>query len=103
MLSDDVLEKIADFSDIDSRRFMGYKPKKINKNILTNMNTLIKNKYNSIYTIYDGEIVSIFRNAELNNGTGKYLAYNYHHNCVNIIHMTGLSDRPIIKVVYLNN
>ena len=96
MLPNDMLEEIANYSDIDIRRYMGLKPRKINKDILTKMNLLIERKHNSIYTEYDNEIVSLFPKDE----TTMYLTYNYQLNYVNIIYMTGISRCLNRKVIY---
>lgn len=49
----EIIERIADFADIDTRRSLGFKPRKINKDIISNMESLLKRHHESRFYYND--------------------------------------------------
>jgi len=87
----DILELIAGYTDIDSRRAMGFPPRKIAQDMLQHMNDLIERKYSSQYIGCDGEITTFLVTGKTDRITsGMYLSYAYDHDYLMIIHTNGI-------------
>jgi hypothetical protein len=61
----DILEKIASFADIDTRRYMGFKPNPLSPIIQQNMEKLIRKKYLSRYYHCDSNKIKTISTAIL--------------------------------------
>jgi hypothetical protein len=98
-LPHDVLEVIAGFADIDSRRALGFKPRKICDAVRENMEYLIKRKLASQFKGYSGQTTSLFVTGRKDETAVSAMYIAYHHNVdnfewMNLLHITGrLNDR----------
>lgn len=89
----DILELIAGYTDIDSRRAMGFPPRRIAQDTLQHMNDLIERKYSSQYVGYNGQITTFLVTGKTDRITsGMYLRYSYDSDYLTIIHTNGLLD-----------
>lgn len=86
----DILETIAGFADIDSRRAMGFPPRRIAQDMLQHINGLLERKYSTRY-IGDGQITTFLVTGKTDRTTsGMYLCYAYDRDYLTIIHTNGI-------------
>lgn len=87
----DMLEAIALYADIDSRRAMGFAPRKISFDVIFNMNKLIESKHTAQYSGYNSSITTLLCIEKLDSEItcAMYLSYDYNRDVHQIIHITG--------------
>lgn len=93
-LPHDVLEVIAGFADIDTRRALGFKPRKICDAVRENMERLIKRKLACQFKGYSGQTLSMFVTGRKDETVVSAMYIAYHHNVdnfewMNLLHITG--------------
>lgn len=72
----DILEHIANYADIDTRRYMGFKPRKLNKAIIDKMDELIAKRQSLQNHNVDKE-VWVFMASRKNPGKFMAIIYNF--------------------------
>jgi len=92
MLPYDVLQFIADYADIDSRRYMGFLPRKISADVLSIMNDMLEKKHTAKYHGYNGQITTFVPTSLVKDGvmSAMYMSYHYDQDTLTVIHTTGI-------------
>ena len=101
MLPNDMLQVIADFADIDSRRYMGFPPRKIPTDVLSRMNGMMERKHLTKYHGYDGQITAFLATSSVDDGimSAMYVRYHYDIDELQVLHTTGVFRCPCLNAV----
>lgn len=86
-----VLEIIANFADHDTRRALGFKPRKLCPSLKAHMEFLIKRKLDCQFKEYYGKTTTIFitDKKDSTNVSAVYICIDHNIDSMNMIHITG--------------